>query len=81
VGQNSSAVPDGPAGKSVDRLQNELAADHLQNQRLQATDLAAAIDGAILSTIDRLSPVKSSRSRYARRTSSAASLGIGAIDV
>ena len=33
---------------------------------------------SILLTIDRRSPVKSSRSRYARRASSSASLGIGA---
>ena len=35
---------------------------------------------SILLTIDRRSPVKSSRSRYARRASSSASLGIGAIE-
>src|ERR1700726_3155349 len=34
---------------------------------------------SILLTIDRRSPVKSSRSRYARRASSSASLGIGTI--
>ena len=35
---------------------------------------------SILLTIDRRSPVKSSRSRYARRASSSASLGIGTIE-